>query len=1096
MADKNFKSKAAYLKWIKYGHASGEFKETPGNQSVSIRNKNKKVEHTKYLNGGQLQPPPDEPTFQDSLDVYNNSMKVQKYYNALPSEKTVNYLNAYKAQKKYSDSFLKDVTNKNKNVTKKISNDPDKYFFKDEIYGAIDENAPDIEYNTKIAPQGTLTYAPKGSNELYKIQKELRTKYKGLDTYDDESLRKNLTPAELKKFTKLVTSQANSSTQMPGQEVSVPYYSPLAIKPAKLLTDEEIIERVKKYGPSGIDPKKIESLGINVEALNKNTRPNTTKKVTSTTKPAEQVIVPTTVQKDSIVTAVEQAITPTGKTNQVPGGVISYTSQPRFIKDKYGKLVPNTNTQTKENFVGYKQEKAYGGYINEIDAPEIGGQFVRKMAKGGDLITKLSPKEETDFQNFYKTLPDNLKQDDNTYDLRGYWDSENRPSAFDYSQPVESDGYYHAYSRNQYTDKILKAPTHKTFRMAIEEDKKGGLAPLIGVDGNVYTKGEFIPPVEDETGAPLNTNMLIDSRAYGGYINEMAKGGNIKYGTPEYNKAYREGTIARQVGDEFIMNLPDAEAMAEKYAVTAKSPMSEKYPYWNNLSEEQKKYINDSGSIGRGVRAQATSGYGINNNPTFAKSASDFAMGSLTAGPVGFGKVLQTPQSLAVEGVEALRGNPYNFSDAVNIDPYSDTQRSPSDTFLKDAPGWAGFVGDVILDPTNLLGASFIKNPFKTISSQAFRPGKLTLAGKNIADLTANQVKNINKVKRFEDAIDIYQAGEKQLTKSLPENSSIVDKITPKKVNQFIDQLHGELKQGSKNRAAIKEGNDWLKTWIDHPATQAKIDKDLVKKTRNTIRIKGEPPALIDNVELAREQSKNFIPESREYPLTKQISDLIIPGRKNIHGDNWGVSYRHSEDPLRRILRDNVPVNKYTDSWISRTSKMNDKTRTSTTIHEGTHDWATDYALQRSGQKDFINNQLDPADVELSTKWNDLRNQGIDPSNQMTKAEQTTAYYADPTEVHARVMELRKHFKLKPDIEVDPDMAWSMIRNMDETTVGKGFKKIIGNNPERLANLMNRLWMAPAAVVGSAATVKASQEKAFGGYINAPELNGYFKLKE
>ena len=159
-----------------------------------------KLPRIQYFTGGQLQPPPDEPTFQDSLDIYNNSMKVQKYYNALPSEKTVNYLNVNKAQKKYSDSFLKDVVNKNKNVTKKISNDPDKFFFKDEIYGAIDENAPDIEYNKKIAPQGTLTYTPKGSNELYKIQKELRTKYKGLDTYDDESLRKNLTPAELKKY--------------------------------------------------------------------------------------------------------------------------------------------------------------------------------------------------------------------------------------------------------------------------------------------------------------------------------------------------------------------------------------------------------------------------------------------------------------------------------------------------------------------------------------------------------------------------------------------------------------------------------------------------------------------------------------------------------------------------------------------------------------------------------------------------------------------------------------------------------------------------------------------------------------------------------
>jgi hypothetical protein len=363
---------------------TGRLIKNPNRNVQAIDTQGNKIEQKAY--GGQLQPPPDEPTFQDSLDIYNNSMKVQKYYNALPSEKTVNYLNAYKAQKKYSDSFLKDVTNKNKNVTKKISNDPDKFFFKDEIYGAIDENAPDIEYNTKIAPQGTLTYAPKGSNELYKIQKELRTKYKGLDTYDDESLRKNLTPAELKKFTKLVTSQANSSTQMPGQEVSVPYYSPLAIKPAKLLTDEEIIERVKKYGPTGIDPKKIESLGINVEALNKTTRPNTTKKVTSTTKPAEQVIVPTTVQKDSIVTAVEQAITPTGKTNKVPGGIISYTRKNEFQeRDAQGRPLPKTGG-TKANVVGY----AYGGYINEIDAPEIGGYFRLKnqMAKGGSISNK------------------------------------------------------------------------------------------------------------------------------------------------------------------------------------------------------------------------------------------------------------------------------------------------------------------------------------------------------------------------------------------------------------------------------------------------------------------------------------------------------------------------------------------------------------------------------------------------------------------------------------------------------------------------------------------------------------------------------------
>jgi hypothetical protein len=47
----NFKSNAAYRKWLAYGHASGEFAKTPGNQPVKIKGKKKKVKH-KY--GGYL----------------------------------------------------------------------------------------------------------------------------------------------------------------------------------------------------------------------------------------------------------------------------------------------------------------------------------------------------------------------------------------------------------------------------------------------------------------------------------------------------------------------------------------------------------------------------------------------------------------------------------------------------------------------------------------------------------------------------------------------------------------------------------------------------------------------------------------------------------------------------------------------------------------------------------------------------------------------------------------------------------------------------------------------------------------------------------
>jgi len=53
MGKRNFKSAAAYKKWLGYGHASGEFAKTPGHQKVSIRGKRKKVQHKKR--GGKYQ---------------------------------------------------------------------------------------------------------------------------------------------------------------------------------------------------------------------------------------------------------------------------------------------------------------------------------------------------------------------------------------------------------------------------------------------------------------------------------------------------------------------------------------------------------------------------------------------------------------------------------------------------------------------------------------------------------------------------------------------------------------------------------------------------------------------------------------------------------------------------------------------------------------------------------------------------------------------------------------------------------------------------------------------------------------------------------
>ena len=43
----HFKSKKAYLAWIRYGHATGVFEKTPGHVKVYIKGKPHKVKHAR-----------------------------------------------------------------------------------------------------------------------------------------------------------------------------------------------------------------------------------------------------------------------------------------------------------------------------------------------------------------------------------------------------------------------------------------------------------------------------------------------------------------------------------------------------------------------------------------------------------------------------------------------------------------------------------------------------------------------------------------------------------------------------------------------------------------------------------------------------------------------------------------------------------------------------------------------------------------------------------------------------------------------------------------------------------------------------------------
>jgi len=95
--------------------------------------------------------------------------------------------------------------------------------------------------------------------------------------------------------------------------------------------------------------------------------------------------------------------------------------------------------------------------------------------------------DDVAFKKFVSTLPPNLRNTGSDYNLKGYWESLGKPSAFDYSQPKESDGMYHAYSRNSETGEILKKPNHPTFGQALEEDRKIGYYPYQSPSGVMHT---------------------------------------------------------------------------------------------------------------------------------------------------------------------------------------------------------------------------------------------------------------------------------------------------------------------------------------------------------------------------------------------------------------------------------------------------------------------------------------------------------------------------------------------------------------------------------------------------------------------------------
>jgi len=320
--------------------------------------------------------------------------------------------------------------------------------------------------------------------------------------------------------------------------------------------------------------------------------------------------------------------------------------------------------------------------------------------------------------------------------------------------------------------------------------------------------------------------------------------------------------------------------------------------------------------------------------------------------------------------------------------------------------------------------------------------------------------------------------------------------------SSFINEVIASKTPG--RQETLREAENWTKDWVNHPATQEKIlnsYKEGLKLSDNqsVFGKVADSPVAKHNLEEAIKFSSGYDPSGRlqEYPLLNQFVEYPQLNTTNIHKGNLGVSYTHHDIPGEFLPFEKntntfipngpfsppplpspdifnssypnalatVPAHTRHGNWISRT--LSPEQRLSTGVHELGHDWLKEKTLKLTDQEKIIKDAIDFDHI------NSLKEQYPDYQKHLD-------YLADPTEIHARLMETRKHFNLTPSDVITPEQAADMLNEIyhGRTPINSDFPGIIKNS-KAAANLFNKVWgVVPAAgIAGGAALSNPWQEK-------------------
>ena len=291
----------------------------------------------------------------------------------------------------------------------------------------------------------------------------------------------------------------------------------------------------------------------------------------------------------------------------------------------------------------------------------------------------------------------------------------------------------------------------------------------------------------------------------------------------------------------------------------------------------------------------------------------------------------------------------------------------------------------------------------------------------------------------FAESLPFFGAAAKTMTpavKSFAAHPKINIPKSPQSINSnsLSKNLLLEVKDIF-NTKGKEQGVNWLKSWYNDPETVKKI-KEL--KQYDNINSQSEAAkyseAVYPNKKWDVEDVNRLtIPKSSFFTKSFSNYDKIIP---------------HTYDANGKFLRK-----------IGDTEGGKLVPKKTVTIHEGTH--------QLTHNGGFFNKHTE-----------DLLQQGFKKSKDETLPEWTgkidASYYTNPTEIHARVNEIRHALNLKPTDVVTEDM----FKNILNTGAGLELKPYI-KNKKLFIETMNKL---PVALpIGVGAYLKNKEQKKLGG---------------